>query len=373
MKKVWKVLLWSFYFLWLGTHPTFDHDHVPWNAETHPAECALQGQPLAAGHFAVLWLIKGDLEYFAKNLGLRHFNSIDLCDFCAASRHGPESMWPTNFVATAEWKRRLTSGPQWRLQNPDMHHIFAHFPFLTNQNVAPDELHIAHLGTSMYMLGSALFLLAYRKLAGSPEDNMRRIWALICEFYTANASTNQYSNLLLSFFTDPANPGQHYPKLKGRGGEVKHLGPAVLYAWVQLIAEQSEQDQWVISALQAQCRISEVLDEDSHALFLTPQSWASLIGAIDQFLLHYNRLARWADMNDLLLFNAPAKFHWLWHFGQAAKYSHPRRGACWIDEEFVGQIKNVARRCSAGTKLHAIANKVLEKHTFGTHILHATM
>ena len=325
---------------------------------------------LAGGYFAVIWLLKGDLDYFAKSLSLKHFNADSMCDFCECDRTGPVDLWPTNFLPGALWKRRLVSCSQWRARNPEMHAIFAAFEFLSNANIAPDELHIIHLGTSMYMLGSVLWLLVYTKLKESPESNLRRVFAMIQGFYKEHGTSCQYSNLALSFFTDPQNPRKHYPKLKGRGGEVKHLGPALLHVWQQFRGD-AEEDGWVETALRAQCRIMESIDMGASNLFMGSQQVSDLVAAIDEFHRFYNRLARRSDSRGELLFNIASKFHWLYHFGQSARFLHPNRGACWIDEDFVGQIKTVAAKCSSSTKLHAIPAKVLRKHAFGLHILHS--
>ena len=45
-----------------------------------------------------------------------------------------------------------------------------------------DELHVMHLGTTMYMLGAVLYLLCFHVLAGDPEDIMHGIWTDISDF-----------------------------------------------------------------------------------------------------------------------------------------------------------------------------------------------
>ena len=63
---------------------------MDWNAEpwtdAHPTEKEMAGKPLADGLFAVLLCLKGDLDYFAKALHLRHYNANEMCDMCPAHR-----------------------------------------------------------------------------------------------------------------------------------------------------------------------------------------------------------------------------------------------------------------------------------------------
>jgi hypothetical protein len=44
--------------------------------------------------------------------------------------------------------------------------------------------------------------------------------------------------------------------------------------------------------------------------------------------------------------------------------------ACLIDEDYVGIIKHIVRRCTAGTQLHDVAEKVMLKYRWGMHMLY---
>lgn len=110
------------------------------------------------------WGVKGDLDYFATCLHLRHYNSNVLCDWCPADECHRNHCWcPHNFGPDALWKTNLYTRAQWRkLYDGNLHWLFAAFRFLSSANEEPDELHVTHLGTSMYVLGSVLGLLVYR-------------------------------------------------------------------------------------------------------------------------------------------------------------------------------------------------------------------
>ena len=97
--------------------------------------------------------------------------------------------------------------------------------FMSCCNIEPDELHVLYLGVVMYMLGSLLWLLTYRVMTGTPASNMERLWGMICSKYSLLKTENQYGGLRLSNFIDPDHPHKAYPKLKGRGGEVKMPNP----------------------------------------------------------------------------------------------------------------------------------------------------
>ena len=129
----------------------------------------------------VLWALKGDLDYFAKGLFLWHYVSNAFCEICPAhsDETDPSMIW-NNFKANALWKRSLYDVPQWRASHDILHWLFLELPYLSQHNVEPDELHVLHLGTSKYMLGSVLFVLCYKSLKGTPAQNMKKVFLWGC-------------------------------------------------------------------------------------------------------------------------------------------------------------------------------------------------
>ena len=138
--------------------------------ETGSSDAMLAGSPLCSSterFFGVVWTIKGDLDWFAKGLGLRHYGSNQPCDFCKVNKKGPANMWPTNFAKRAPWKSAMTTFEEWRGALSDRHCVlFKELEYLSMHNIEPDELHIVHLGVSRYLLGSVLWLLTYSVFGG---------------------------------------------------------------------------------------------------------------------------------------------------------------------------------------------------------------
>ena len=91
--------------------PTRKYDDTEW--EKGSSEQMLAGTPLANGLFGLVLGFKGDLEFFANSLKLRHHNSNLLCDWCPAERtedpalcycnFGPSSTWPTRLFTRSAW------------------------------------------------------------------------------------------------------------------------------------------------------------------------------------------------------------------------------------------------------------------------------
>ena len=119
-------------------------------AEINPegVEASVAGTKLANGHFLVLFGLKGDLDYYAKLLRLRHYNAKFLCDLCPAGRLKTlRALCYTNFGADATWPHCQFTIEEWRAL---YHELFLHWVFhmkgVCQVMLEPDELHVLYLG-----------------------------------------------------------------------------------------------------------------------------------------------------------------------------------------------------------------------------------
>jgi len=118
------------------------------------------------------------------------------------------------------------------------------------------------------------------------------------------------------------------------------------------------------------CKIDDILDELNLELFLPRAAATTLMSAVENHLLHYGHLSYLADRQGHLLFTAAPKHHMMYHWGAKAMFLNPRRTACFLDDDYVNVIKNIARSCTAGLKLHKIVASVAVKHRWGLHMQH---
>jgi hypothetical protein len=139
--------------------------------------------------------------------------------------------------------------------------------------------------------------------------------------------------------------------------------------WGELSRPGSEEDQWSQQLLDAMCRVQVVISDSASAMFLTDAEIRTLRTSTDEVLKLYTRLGNIANRNGDLLFSQVPKVHWAWHLAWHAQFLSPRRGACYLDEDFVRHLKLIAQRCISGTALHAIPNMVALKYRWGMHIL----
>ena len=98
-------------FAYQGIWPTYDADGVSYDTYHEGSfERKKSGTSLAGGYFLVPWSLKGDLDYFYKCLGLRHYVRNRFCEPCKSHSDPSEySMAWTNVASDAAWKSALFS------------------------------------------------------------------------------------------------------------------------------------------------------------------------------------------------------------------------------------------------------------------------
>ncbi|CAE7939702.1 unnamed protein product, partial [Symbiodinium necroappetens] len=95
--------------------------------------------------------------------------------------------------------------------------------------VGLDWLHCKYLGSDMYVYGSILKLLCFFMLPSAPIDNLQSVWADIKSLYRELGTPVRYKYITkLTMFIPAKNP---YPKLRGKGAEIKYLSDVMLKLW----------------------------------------------------------------------------------------------------------------------------------------------
>ena len=369
LPAIWEVLCWSFMALFLGVWPSTDHKGVAYSPTS--AQGRLAGTPLAGGLRAVLWLIKGDLLFFSDDLGLRNVTSLHPCDWCPCHRidEEDENLQVFNFAINAEWKRMLLSVLDWRRLPGPRHLLFRTFTFLSQMNCEGDELHVMYGGVYQALLGSVLWVLIYVLLPGTAVANMATVWSDIQDLYNEFSSPCRYSSLTLSCFHDPARPRHDYPRLKGRGMEVKHLLLPVAAVFKKYNraghADYSLAQNVLDTLADIQCAF-----DSTPGNFLDPEDANRVLEMCDRFLHDYATLNLRASAKGDLLWHVLPKFHVFWHLCYRSRYVHPRLGNTCLDEDYVGKLKLIVAKSTAGVPLHGIPNKIVDKFSWGKTILY---
>ena len=210
-----------------------------------------------------------------------------------------------------------------------------------------------------------LWLLVYKVLPQNADANMQTVWDDILELYKAHKVESQYTSLTTSSFTTDNKPTKDYPRLKGRGAEVKGLVSIMVVIWDKHRRRRGANavhDRRVLEILQRQDAIKSLVDDYKYDAFMPVEKSDELRVCIDRFLVLWTDLGHAADERMDLLFTSAPKLHWLWHFGVRSRYLSPRRGACLLDEDFVKYMKTIGQRCTAGTQLHNVPKLMMTKY-----------
>ncbi len=87
-------------------------------------------------------------------------------------------------------------------------------------------MHCKSLGIDKPLLGSTLYVLVHFVLTGTLEENLAVVWRDIESCYEKLGTENRYGHMRQTMFHTKSQP-----KLKGKAGEIKDLGPVMVMIW----------------------------------------------------------------------------------------------------------------------------------------------
>ena len=115
--------------------------------------------------------------------------------------------------------------------------------------------------------------------------------------------------------------------------------------------------------------IHVLIDTNANSTFMSDEDSNRMQLAYDKFLMCYTKLCNFWDQSGRIIFTAAPKCHMGWHLMYRSRFLSPRRGACMIDEDFVGHVKAIVQSSTAGAPLHKIATNVASKYRWGRFLL----
>jgi hypothetical protein len=353
MSGFWKALTWSFFWLWRGVFPDRDASGNVYARRSEEGRKA--GTPLAGGYYAVLWVIRGDLDWFFKSLHLNHFNSLKPCCLCKADTKG--TPWTDFRKQSAKWLKTIWKAAPWSAAE-DRHVLFS-LPGVSILTVAPDLLHVKHLGSDTYFYASVLEVLVCKTLPGTPEQNLDKVWDEVLSYYKTNKITGGFSAMKLSMFWRQDN----HPKMKGKAAEIRRLGPALLHVCQAKMQSGQLQEQQIKLALKFSSRLEEILDEHPRGVVLPHDAAVEYEDATFKFLALQTALANGSMAAGQRSFNVTIKSHYLVHIALLSRFVHPRLSWNYSGEDFMQKIKHLAASCVKGNHPHDAFNKVATKYS----------
>ena len=354
---LWRCVQWDLETLWAGTHPARDPEGMLWPRGSEEAKLA--GTPLCNGFFAVPWIMKGDLDYYAKAMGLEHWSSHNPCLCCRVNR--TDRPW-TDFRLTGDVSVQWTDH-DWRNCHKPLHRFFTILKCGLH-SVAIDFMHCVSLGVAQHIGGNVLFELVWRAVpGGTQKEKLLEVWMGIKEFYSVHQVQSRAAKLTLSMFADKGAPHKSHPHLACKAKETEWLCRALSFVWPQYCDQRKEEHKHCSRAL---ALLVDIYDLASlPGLFLSDEDATQFFVKVHDMQAHLTWLRQWAIANEQQRWNIVYKLHYLGHMAEQAQWLSPRAGSTYIDEDFMGRMKNVAKKCTGGSALYRLGNIILAKYRRG--------
>ena len=346
-REFWLLVVHLFNALFRGFHPATNHKGQRWPAGTFEAKQS--GKPIAdSKFFFVIWCLAGDLPYLAEEYGLEHCNANNCCWLCSANR---SDLTFTDVTPTAAWRAtlkqvthdsRVSEHPIWDLEG------------VARWHVPGDLMHTGCLGVLLYILGSTLWELVFDgPYGGSAQARAKAVWQKISHKYVELGV--DASNRLADLDLDRFRQKHHFPELRCKAAEARHLLP-VLTEVCRDLNRSTARDLHRLAALDNLCNFYRLCNE-SLEVPLADVS-ASMKNSAEHFLLHYHWLAATALEQGRLLYPMTSKFHCFWHIVDMATFLNPTSIWCYTFESYIHKVVRSAQMCVAGTPMRLIGNKV---------------
>ena len=161
------------------------------------------------------------------------------------------------------------------------------------------------------------------------------------------------------------NGPDHFPCLKTKAAETKHLVHALLCAFEKLMAPGDEQHKLVLLLLKLAARIESIMDVNKDEYVLSPvvaEDWKKTCQA---FVLANAKLGHYYHPRKIMLFHFTIKFHYLCHIALLGRRLNPRVAWCYCGENMMQVCKAIVQSSHLGSPPPVVVNKVMTKYARG--------
>ena len=332
-------------------HPPMDAWGNPWEEGSLPERCS--GQDFAIQKRGVLWMLLGDLDWFANYLKIdKHYNSNTPCLFCDADRG--RTPW-TEVGARARWRATILTAVEGRAREISQNALFR-IPGVSRFSICLDVMHTVCLGVAAHAVGSCLYSLVQTRPPGETLDMATdRLFGEIRDLYAELGSTSRLNNLKLSMFKKP----NKYACMSARAAEIRGLVP-VLHRLARAY-NHGAHEQWhrelAMSSLAGFYGILDVA-----GVQLSGDETDALQEHVVGFLLHYKWLSLDSMHKGQWTWQMVTKHHYFEHIALGAGWLNPRLGWTYQYENFVQKMIRVCGACISGTAPHRMGASVVAKY-----------
>jgi hypothetical protein len=361
-EAVWEAVKWDLEACAEGVHPAHDHKGRAWAEGSE--EARLAGTPWGGGVRAIPWICRGDLDQYAKAWKLEHYGSNQPCPWCRANR---STMPWTDFRQSAEWKSHCwRDDAEWRAAHPHRHPMFNCLQMGIHSAVVDGPLHTMALGVAQHVAGNVVFQLVYQAVPdalGNTAEKLAHVWAEVQGQYTERHASGRLGRLDMQMFCNARAPYAHYPELQSKAKEAEHFCLALAEVW-ETYADHTDPVHISISeVMRSLCFLFNVCRADGYQLCESDKR--HIMHHADNLLLHYTALANKSAQQAEWRWNIVPKMHMLWHWSRQCQYIHPRDTGTYMDEDFVGIVKEICRASTGGMAIPRLPGTVMRKYAQG--------
>ena len=172
----------------------------------------------------------------------------------------------------------------------------------------PDWMHCKSLGIDKQLLGSVLFLLVHHVLTGSVEQNLNEVWGHIIREYDSQCSENRFGQMRQTMFTTKSAP-----KLQGKAGEIKDLGPVLVEVWRTHYNPNVEIHSKILIVLEGSAHCDNLLRSHPNEFALPASVHEDLVATAMIYLSTWYELSMHFKSLNLPLFGLTGKAHMFVH------------------------------------------------------------
>ena len=199
-----------------------------------------------------------------------------------------------------------------------------------------------------------------------PWERLSVLFEQIQVEYSLQGATTRLTNLKLSMFTDAKNPWSKWANLDVKGGEAKHLLPALIPVIKRLFDKSRLPEEMnMILAAESLEKLVHLWD----LMGIIPAEFAESMALGKAFLDSYHELNVWSLEKDRKSFHKVHKHHTFIHLLKNSKFLNPKLQWCFKAEDFVGHCSKLGHSVSMGVSSTRLSLKIASKYRVLQHLL----
>lgn len=156
-----------------------------------------------------------------------------------------------------------------------------------------------------------------------------------------------------------------FPVLKGKAGEIRHVAPALLFAFTSFVAEELPEIKLMQLFLHQAVSLESMLDENASIYRLPGQTQARFEQTMLSFVQINVSLGRIFHPRGQRLFNHTIKHHFMCHLAHISRRINPHLGWCYAGEGFMHRVKLIMQSSQRGAAAGVVVPKAMLKYAAG--------